>query len=421
MKKLSSLFVALCVCSSVYFFSCSKQGNNEGGLVKTTIYTPVYKTLTEVRADMKVTAPQPLEETGKIYTYGKYIFISEANKGIHIIDNTNPSRPKNTGFIAIPGINDIAVKDNYLYADSYADLIVFNISNPQNIARSKIIERVFPDKLYYYWGGTSPDSIKVVASFSKRDTLVEPGTLYRFEFNTFQTSSGSMSLAKASSDANGTGGSMARFTIVNDYMYTVSQNSLASFSVANPAEPVLKKNNNIGWGIETIYPFKDRLFIGSTSGMFVYDISTPEAPRQLGSIGHVQSCDPVVADEEHAFVTLRSGTSCNGFTNQLEVLDVKNLMQPVRLKVYSMTNPHGLAKDGKLLFICDGKGGLKLYDASNVQNLRRLDEVGSLDAIDVILQNKIAIVIAKDGLYQFNYNNPYNLQLISKIAVQPAG
>src|SRR5215208_6306238 len=77
------------------------------------IYMPVYKTLTQARADMKSNAPQTLQNTGKIYVFGNYIFLNELNKGIHVIDNSNPSSPRNMNFINIPNNVDLAVKGNY--------------------------------------------------------------------------------------------------------------------------------------------------------------------------------------------------------------------------------------------------------------------------------------------------------------------
>src|SRR3954469_25262354 len=74
-----------------------------------TIYTPVYKRLKEVRAEMKGEAPQPLVNTGKIYVRGNYIYLNEIRKGIHVIDNTDPSQPKNLSFIRLPGNLDLAV------------------------------------------------------------------------------------------------------------------------------------------------------------------------------------------------------------------------------------------------------------------------------------------------------------------------
>ena len=56
-------------------------------------------------------------------------YINDKYKGIHVIDNKNPENPVKIAFIKIAGNVDISVKDNYLYADSLKDLLVFNISN----------------------------------------------------------------------------------------------------------------------------------------------------------------------------------------------------------------------------------------------------------------------------------------------------
>src|SRR5215471_20594291 len=92
-----------------------------------TLHSPVYQTLSSIRASMKSGSPQPLKNTGKMYISGNYIFLNELEKGIHVIDNSNPSSPKNIAFINIPGNVDLAVYDNTLYADSYRDLAVLDI------------------------------------------------------------------------------------------------------------------------------------------------------------------------------------------------------------------------------------------------------------------------------------------------------
>jgi hypothetical protein len=216
----------------------------------------------------------------------------------------------------------------------------------------------------------------------------------------------------------GVGGSMARFSIVNNHLYAVNNTSLNVVSIASAADPVFSNKVNIGWGIETIYPFSNRLFIGSNSGMFIYDISNPTNPVQRGSFSHARSCDPVIADNTHAFVTLRSGTECLGYTNQLDVLDITDLDRPSLIKTYPMTNPHGLAKDGNTLIICDGRAGLKFYNASDVRNLILQKNIAMPDTYDVIALNGWALVVAKDGLYQYDFSNISNINLLSKMSVK---
>jgi hypothetical protein len=131
----------------------------------------------------------------------------------------------------------------------------------------------------------------------------------------------------------------------------------------------------------------------------------------------VQSCDPVIADDDYAYVTLRTGSSCFGNANQLEILQLNSFTNPTLVKSYSFTNPHGLSKDGNVLFICDGIDGLKIYDAADVSNLKLLKQFSGLETYDVIAYNHIALLVAKDGLYQYDYSDVNNIHLISKIPI----
>jgi hypothetical protein len=150
----------------------------------------------------------------------------------------------------------------------------------------------------------------------------------------------------------------------------------------------------------------------------MYDVMNADAPAKTGVFSHVRTCDPVIADDDYAYVTLRSGTPCVGFTNELDVLKLNDFNNPSLLKVYPMTNPHGLSKDANLLFICDGSAGLKIFESSNVMDLRPVKEFGNMETYDVIAYNKIALVVAKDGLYQFSYANQNDIKLVSKLAIQ---
>lgn len=389
-----------------------------------TIYRPIYKKLSQVRDDMHSVAPKQLVATGKIYVYGNYIFLNELNTGIHIIDNTNPSSPRNMAFIPIPGNVDIAVKDNYLYADSYSDIVVFNISNPTDIKPAKFLNNVIKENGYFWGTLTKPDSVMILSGYTQKDTTVDCETYNQWRNCItcgifFSASDVYLTATPSSSSSGGTGkaGSMARFGIVNNYLYGVSYMNLYSVDITIPSNPQLAGTTVVSGGIETMYPFKDKLFIGSTSGMFIYDLSNPVHPSSLGQFSHVRSCDPVITDGQFAYVTLRSGTACQGFTNELDVLDVTNPSNPSFLKKYDMSNPHGLSKDGDLLFICDGKDGLKVYDAKKKDDIKLIRKLDGMEAYDVITTGHTAIVVAKDGLYEFDYSNKADIHQISKISI----
>ena len=55
----------------------------------------------------------------------------------------------------------------------------------------------------------------------------------------------------------GVAGSMARFSIVENYLYAVNTNMLHSINIEEPLQPKIDNSINAGWLIETIYPFKE--------------------------------------------------------------------------------------------------------------------------------------------------------------------
>ena len=385
-----------------------------------TYFQPLYKTTAEARANIKSNAPRAIVHPGKIFIKGNYIFLNEINKGIHVINNSNPSAPANAAFIDIPGNVDIAVKNNILYADFYTDLVAMDISNPLNISVVKIMSNVFPERFYYEFNA---DSNKIIYEWVKKTETVQsacdgndqPGIMEGMLFNSMDAG---LSSSSAAGTPTGISGSLARFAIISNYMYAVSQHSLRVIQVAEASNPLLHGAISLGWGIETIYPFKDKLFIGSNTGMFIYGLQNPQMPVMLGSFNHVTTCDPVIADDNYAYVTLHSGTQCQGFTNQLDILNITNIQSPQLIKSYPLTSPRGLSKDGNLLFICDGRDGLKIFNAADPAALIMVKQFLIQDASDVIAYNGIALVVAGDGLYQYDYSNPADIKLLSKMPVQ---
>lgn len=388
-------------------------------------YSPLYKTKAAVKANIKSNPSRQITNSGKIFTIGNYIFLNEIDKGVHVIDNSNPSSPKNIAFIDIPGNMDIAVKGNILYADVFTDMVALDISNPLNVTVTKFIEGVFP---FRYWGGgLAADTNMVIVDWVKRDTTVYErcnsiskiyfGREVYFNAALVDNNSSGNGQVKSSSPA-GTGGSMARFTLLNNRLYTVSNQDLNIFNITTPQSPVyVKKIAVSNWNIETLFPFENKLFIGSSNGMFIYSVSSADNPKLEGQFAHVRSCDPVIADDHFAYVTLSSGTLCGGFANQMDVLNISNISNPVLVKSYSLTSPHGLSKDNNTLFICDGSDGLKIFDASDAGNIIQLKQITGFETYDVIANNNRAIVIAKDGLYQYDYSSVDNIYLLSKISI----
>jgi hypothetical protein len=213
---------------------------------------------------------------------------------------------------------------------------------------------------------------------------------------------------------SGQGGSLARFTISKDYLYAVTNSDLKIFDLNNPINPSYSGSINLGFGIETIFPRDNILFMGTTSGMYIYDITVPSSPQKLCFYQHIRSCDPVVANDKYAYVTLRSQSNrCGRNTNELQIVDIQDLTSPYFLKSYAMISPKGLGIDSNTLFICDD--GLKVYNVTVAQNIV-LKKHFSIKANDVIPYNDLLIVIGDDGLYQYRYRND-TINLLSRISI----
>jgi hypothetical protein len=399
-----------------------------------TNYIPVYKSLTEIRtAPMQIKSAKNMQKVGKIYAWGTYIFINEVDKGIHIIQNINPSSPQNIGFLPIEGNKDMAVKQNTLYADSYIDLVVFDLSNPNNPKFLKRLENVFPDYYSYHY-----DQSKIITEWKselitqKLDADCNSGALVPVWWDglMIRDAQGGIIQMNASSANNlvNKAGSMARFAVYQDYLYALGRWHLHLFDIKSQQEPQSLNQIPIWGGVETLFPYKDKLFIGAQTGMFIYDNSVPSEPTFLGQFTHARVCDPVVVEDKYAYVTLRSGNFGDGLTpvfcgndliNQLNVIDIQDLVNPTLVKAYPMQSPYGLGIDRKTLFVCEGDYGLKIFDANDPKKItdHKLAHFKDIHAYDVIPLGEVLLAIGEDGLYQYNYSNPQNIRLLSKIPI----
>jgi hypothetical protein len=215
-----------------------------------------------------------------------------------------------------------------------------------------------------------------------------------------------------SSNEPGTGGSMARFTIKNDYLYAVDHSNLHTFRI--DGKLVRMQEQYLGFAIETIFPSGDHLFIGAQNGMHIYDIKIPALPKKVSFTPHFVSYDPVIVQGNYAYVTLRAGDGFPGGTrNLLQIYDISKLNAPQQVAEYAMSSPRGLGIDGDKLFICDNM--LKVFRVENGYELTLL-KTFDINGIDVIPRNNRLYVVASDGFYQYHYDDE-NITLISKITL----
>lgn len=408
MQKANALFILLLMFAAS---SCVKDTVKRSMVM----YRPEYKTAAEVRANIVSQAPRPLENPGKLFYHNNYVYLNEPQKGVHVINISNPSAPVVESFIEIPGSIDIAVRHQTLYADLATDLVAIDISNPRSVKLTSVLPGLFP----YRYDYLLRDSM-IITNWVRLDTTVVDQEFYTWglkvaEFQIFNNRAD----GGGAGSVNGTGGSMARFALAADRMYAASPSQLKIVNTSNPAKPTYVGSRELNaWDIETIFPFKNHLFMGASTGVHIYDISQKDAPVFKSKFEHARVCDPVVANDEFAYVTLRSGNRCAGFLNQLDILNISQVSSPVLLKSYPLSNPHGLGIDGNTLLICDDAAGLVAMDVSQPLSAKKLSTLGGFTAFDVIPLGGIAIVSAKDALILVDYSNPSAMRILSKIGFE---
>jgi len=393
-----------------------------------TVNEPVYLSYNDLHNSFKVADGQQIIHPGKIYFKDNYIFVNEYQKGIHVIDNTNPEAPQIIKFIEIPGSVDMAIRDNILYADSYVDLVAIDISNLDDIREVKRIQNVFPYMIPDCENGIvegvdQNQGVVVGYKATERTVDVENNNTYAqypYWREDFMIMANANSVGSKTGNTNsGTGGSMARFMVYDDFLYTVDNSSLRLFAISTPSDPTMVKEFYVGWNIETLYPYDNKLFLGSTTGMFIYNLQDPSNPEFISQFRHASSCDPVVVEGHYAYVTLRAGNLCGDINSQLDVIDISDIQNPEQIAEYSMEEPYGLGIDDTLLFVCDGTAGLKIYNASDPKTIdqHKLAQYNNIQAFDVIPLGNVLVMIGTDGLYQYEYSDPANIHQLSVIPI----
>ena len=414
MKSPFRLLVSLAGVFSLFLFLCGCRKDNRQSYTYQ-VYSPVIVSKAEFAGSINGDPSQHVENAGRFYLAGDYIFMNEVDKGIHVIDNRMPSRPRQVAFLNIPGNQGMVVKGKTLLADMYDYLISIDISDVKNARLTSVMPNFFQGRNLAYSG----DTTRIAIGYTVKDTTVyydeNTPRWYNDCANCPYTLSNSSGYQKTA--PSGVAGSMAGMIVMNDYLYAISNpGTLGIVDVSKPETPVLTSLFPAGFNLETVFPLHDKLFLGGNTGMFIYSVNDPENPEKLGEFVHGFACDPVIADGNTAYVTLHTGSVCGNELNELNAVNIADLKNPMLIKSYPMTSPKGLSKDGDLLFVCDGDSGVKLFDASNPAEIVLKTTINIRDSYDVIARNGLLIVVTDDGLYQYDYSDIDHIVRLGVIA-----
>lgn len=343
-------------------------------------------------------------EVSRIYLHGTTLIRTTPGTGIRFYDLSNPAVPRERGSITITGNIDVAVKEKYMYADRGRDLVVFDISDLSGAVAVDTIRNVFNSE--YTWMPVDEPIGAVEVGNSGCNSCSDESPV--------MAEAGSGRSNDAAS--GGKAGSLSRFAVVGNYLYCLDNQTLHVYDVSEPARPRYRNKVSVAWDIETLFPYQDKLFIGGRSGMYIYSAADQEQPVYIAEFRHRRSCDPVVVEDGRAYVTLRGGTACNGFENQLDIIDINNIRSPKLLASYPLAGPYGLSVRDGIVLVCDGTAGLKILDVKDAQNVKEIGRVKNVVAHDIILDGTMMILSAEDKFYLYDVSNIASPVLYTQLA-----
>jgi hypothetical protein len=376
---------------------------------------PVIHPFSEIRDSIQFLPGREMQDPGKICFKDNFLFVSEIKKGVHIIDNSNPANPVFLSFIQIPGNGDIIIHENRLYADSYSDLISFDITDLNNIKEVERAKEIFEFGWFNGKWWNSQDGGLFYGEYTQKyvtDTITfncneppEPEPIVDIEEGPVNSSY--LEHAKTP----------PRFAVKDKYLYSSGINFLNIFDLDES-----KNLKSIGFLAldQAHFSFslqQDKLFVGMAFDLAIYDIESPLETRQTSRFDSVTSCDKIAVHDNIAYITERTGTLCGGNQNRLKLIDISNTSIPRFIKAFPLDGPRALSIDFPILYVCEGVNGFKVFDVLDTATIDQhlLSYEKDIQANNIAVSGKTVFITSIDGLYQLDATDPRNLHRLSKI------
>ncbi len=414
MKYLLLFVLSFCVLASCDIDQCEQT-------ITYTKAVAIYEDLDQLRSNDIMSPAKPITSPGKIYVSESIIMIGEKGEGIHIIDNRDPSNPTSVSFLDIPGNYEMFVKDNYIYANAYYDMLKIDISDVNNIFVADRLEEAFEVRFRNFENrglvGFQRSEVKEERSC---DSHFADGEIYFFDD---QGALLEESAIPTSFVSNGqTVGTANRMAMIDNSLFTINKTDLYIFDASGTSiqrHTQYDSHTSIGWNMETIYAHGNLLFTGAQNGMDIRRVTANEVIYE-GGYFHATGCDPVLPTTEGiAYITLRSGDECPGDVNSLSVVDFNNLSNPILRQEIDMSSPYGMTLINDRLYVGEGEFGLKVFDASQRVALTEIETVTNVSAYDIMphpTRTDLILLASSTGLVQYEIDQDDDFVPLSRIS-----
>ncbi|MFW9906629.1 MAG: LVIVD repeat-containing protein [Candidatus Thorarchaeota archaeon] len=259
------------------------------------------------------------------------------NEGTVILDTSNPVNPRRLGIVATSdGAFGVTVKDDLAYIASDSNgFIIANISDPEN-----------PLITGQYNDGGSANSVCTNGSYAYV-------TEYPHGMEIFDISNPDDIIKVTEYDD---GGEFSAVAIKDNFIYLPDSGSgLKVLNVTDPSSPKLVSISPLPAAID-VYIHNNLIFLGCHRyGVYIFDISTPHSPSQLGNYHKLGGeAYGVTGNTTHLYVAdLQLG---------VYLLNITDPSHPTELVSYSNAAPHDILFDGSNIYLADQDKQLIILD-----------------------------------------------------------
>jgi hypothetical protein len=230
---------------------------------------------------------------------------------------------------------------------------------------------------------------------------------------------------KSGSSGSTKSGSYATILTISTNLYVVNKTHITTFDVSDPKNPVEINKQDVGFDIESLYHHMGLLIIGSANNMYIYRIGSKGIPMRESATTYNQTfgnevCtnDPIVVKDNIAYVTLSTTQQqCRVISNinQLRLYNLQDINAPILLLTLNMSAPKGLGLGKNHLFVTDAIEGLVVFNLDNPLKPVKVKTFNGFEGFDLIVNEKILVVVAKNQLLQYDISDENNVKYLSKI------
>lgn len=259
-----------------------------------------------------------------------------------------------------------------------------------------------------------------------------------FFFTACEDSGSSNSEGSTSVMVESIGSSTSKFKIYNNRLYSIKDNFLKVYDISDADNIQPLSWTYLNSPITSMFVYDEKLIAATNSGLKIFSIkddmieflknSDTFIPCQrffvedtlLYVLNNLDTCkdylydmysyDPYYYEEVDRFK--EDPTNNMILDNGIEVYDVSDFSSPKLLTKISSYNPIALSVKDDLLYVCEGKYGLKVYDINRSENnisLSRNNIYRDAKCSDLITSSGYLYTITADNLGIYDYNQLDNI------------